>query len=285
MNERIKSLREQTLSAQPSISLERARLLTEFYKQGNADTMSIPVARAMAFKYILENKKLFVNDKELIVGERGPAPHETPTYPEICTHSIDDFEILNNREKISFSVDEDSKNYQIKEIAPFWNGKSIRDRIFREMDEEWKEAYSAGVFTEFMEQRAPGHTVMDNKIYSKGMKDFIEEIDQSIENLDFFNDSSAYEKREELRGMKICAEAIILFAKRYSKYLLELSEITEDITRKNELETMSGICNRVPENKPKTFWEALQYYWFIHLGVITELNTWDSFNPGRLDQH
>lgn len=26
-------------------------------------------------------------------------------------------------------------------------------------------------------------------------------------------------------------------------------------------------------------------YWFVHIGVITELNTWDAFNPGRLDQH
>ncbi len=74
-------------------------------------------------------------------------------------------------------------------------------------------------------------------------------------------------------------------AKRYSKYLYELAASEKDGQRKNELETMAGICSRVPENKPETFWEALQYYWFVHLGVITELNTWDSFNPGRLDQH
>ena len=285
MNERIKKLREQTLSIHPSISLERAKLVTEFYKSGKAEKLSIPVARAMAFKHILEHKELCVNDGELIVGERGPAPHATPTYPEICTHTIQDFEILDTREKISFSVDEETKLQQVNEIGPYWSGRSLRDRIFEELDEEWKEAYSAGVFTEFMEQRAPGHTVMDDKIYKNGFKDFISDIDKSIADLDFYSDTEAFEKREELKGMRIAAEAIILFSKRYSKYLYELADAEKDGQRKNELETMAGICSRVPENKPETFWEALQYYWFVHLGVISELNTWDSFNPGRLDQH
>lgn len=285
MNERIKKLREETLSVKPSISLERAKLLTDFYRSGIADRNSIPVSRALALKYILENKKLCVNDGELIVGERGPAPAATPTYPEICTHTIKDFEILNSREKINFSVDKETRLIQEKEIIPFWKGRSLRDRIFEELDQDWKNAYEAGIFTEFMEQRAPGHTVLDNKIYKKGFKDFRKDIQKSIEALDFFNDPYAFEKREELKAMDIAAQALINFAKRYSKLLTELTENEKDLQRKIELETLSGICDRVPENAPKSFWEALHYYWFVHLGVITELNTWDSFNPGRLDQH
>ena len=161
MNERIAKLREMSLSTQETISIERARLLTEFYSTGEADKLSIPVARAKAFKYILENKELYIGDDELIIGERGPSPKDTPTYPELCTHSLEDFDILNNREKISFKVDEETKKYQAENVIPFWSGRSIRDRIFNEMDEEWKNAYSSGIFTEFMEQRAPGHTVSD----------------------------------------------------------------------------------------------------------------------------
>jgi pyruvate formate-lyase/glycerol dehydratase family glycyl radical enzyme len=285
MNERINKLREQTLTIHPSISIERAKLLTEFYKSGIADKVSIPVARAMAFRYLLENKRLCLNEGELIVGERGPGPHETPTYPEICTHSIKDFEILDTREKISFKVDDETKLIQENEIKPFWSGRSLRDKLFNEVDGEWKEAYSAGVFTEFMEQRAPGHTVLDDKIYKKGFNDFIVDINNSIASLDFYSDPLAFDKREELKAMSISAEALIIFAKRYSVYLSEQASIENDTQRKNELETLAGICERVPENKPNTFWEALQYYWFVHLGVINELNTWDSFNPGRLDQH
>ncbi len=285
MNERIKKLREQTLNTHPSLSLERARLITDFYLSGQAEKVSVPVSRSLAFKFILENKSLCVNAGELILGERGPAPQATPTYPEICTHSLEDFQILNNREKISFSVDDETRKYQLEEIIPFWQGRSIRDRIFESVDQEWKNAYEAGIFTEFMEQRAPGHTVLDDKIYKKGFKDFIVDIENSLSSLDFSNDKEAFDKREELKAMKIAAKALIGFAKRYSILLNDYAEQETDAERKAELETMAGICNRVPENVPKTFWEALQYYWFVHIGVITELNTWDSFNPGRLDQH
>lgn len=285
MNDRIKRLREQSLNAEETISIERARLLTEFYSGGQAEKYSTPVARAKAFKYILEHKELYLGEDELIVGERGPSPKATPTYPELCTHSIEDFDMLHNREKISFKVDEEIKKYQFEEVIPFWNGRSIRDRIFNEMDEPWKDAYSAGVFTEFMEQRAPGHTVLDDKIFRMGMKDFKKKIKASIDSLDFYNDPKAFEKREELSAMDIAADALISFAKRYSVKLYEAAQQENNQSRKDELETMAGICDRVPENAPKTFWEALQYYWFVHLGVITELNTWDSFNPGRLDQH
>ncbi len=285
MTERIKKLREYSIRTKPSLSLERAVLLTEFYSSGVAEKVSVPEARALALKYILSNKEIPVNDGELIVGERGSAPLNTPTYPEICTHTEKDFDVLASREKISFSVSDELYDIQKNKISPFWNGRSIRDKIFRELDDNWKAAYSAGVFTEFQEQRAPGHTVLDDKIYKKGFKDFKKEIEDSISNLDFRNDKYAFKKREELRAMSIACDAIIIYAKRYSDKLYNLAKQEEDSKRKQELETLAGICSRVPENAPNTFWEALQYYWFVHICVITELNTWDSFNPGRLDRH
>ncbi len=285
MNERIRKLREQTLNAEPKISAERARLITEFYQSPVAQQVSVPVARALAFKYILEHKQLCVNDGELIVGERGPAPKETPTYPEISTHTARDLEILHTRPKIPFSSDEETRRILLEEVRPFWQGRSIRDRIFKEMDAEWIDAYEAGVYTEFMEQRAPGHTVLDDKIYRKGMLDFKADIQRSMEQLDFFNDPQALSKREELKAMNIAADALIRFAQRYAKLLKSMAAQEENAKRRAELQRMAEICNRVPAHAPRTFWEALQYYWFVHLGVITELNTWDSFNPGRLDQH
>lgn len=285
MNERIKKLREQSLNAEAKISIERAELVTEFYLSDEAKLYSTPVKRAKSFEYLLSHKTLCLNDGELIVGERGPEPKATPTYPELCLHSIQDFEILNSRDKIPFKVDKELNAIQTEKIIPFWQGQSIRDKIFHVMDQEWKTAYSAGVFTEFMEQRAPGHTVLDDKIYKMGMKDFIVKINKQIELLDFENDDEALAKREELKAMHISANALIAFAKRYSVMLFENAKCEKKSLRKNELETIAGICERIPENPPRTFWEALQYYWFVHLGVITELNTWDSFNPGRLDQH
>ncbi len=285
MNNRIKKLRQQSLDAIPTISLERAELLTDFYKSGVADAASVPVARAMAFQYILENKSICINEGELIVGERGPTPKATPTYPEICTHTKEDFEILNDREKVSFKVDEKSFVIQQEKIQPFWSGRSIRDRILEAVGKDWQDVYKAGVFTEFMEQRAPGHTVMDDKIFRKGFTDFKKDINKSIVKLDLLNDPNAYDKQEELKAIEISAEALIKFAKRYSKETKILAEKEKNKKRKLELLEVARICNKIPQNAPDTFHEALQYYWFVHLGVITELNTWDSFNPGRLDQH
>ena len=285
MNNRIKILRQQSLDAIPTISLERAELLTEFYKSGQADGLSVPVARAMAFKYILDNKKLYIGDGELIVGERGPSPKATPTYPEICTHTIQDFEILNTREKVSFKVDNKTFAIQQDKIQPYWNGRSIRDKLFSTVGKDWQDSYDAGVFTEFMEQRAPGHTVMDDKIFRKGFINFKKDIQKSITNLDLLNDSNVTAKREELKAIEISADALINFANRYSDAAKILADKENNNKRKSELLEIARICKKVPKNTPETLHEAMQYYWFVHLGVITELNTWDSFNPGRLDQH
>lgn len=285
MNERIRRLRDQSQAAEPSLSLERAILLTDWYSKNLSQRVSVPVARAMAFAHILSSKKICINEGELIVGERGPAPKATPTYPEICTHTLEDFDILHNREKISFAVTDEVRAVQRDRIIPFWSGRSIRDRIFAAVDPEWIAAYEAGIFTEFQEQRAPGHTVLDNKIYRKGFYDVKGEIQGNIEALDFYSDPGALARREQLTAMAVAADGLIRFAERHADCLRELAAVEADPARKRELEMMAHICSRVPAHAPETFWEALQYYWFVHIGVITELNTWDSFNPGRLDQH
>jgi len=285
VNTRVGKLREQSVKMKPYVTSERAVLITEFYKNNVASQSSPPVQRALAFKHVLENKAIYIGDGELIVGERGPAPKAVPTYPEICCHSLEDLEILNNRKKTPYGVDDKTKRTYEEEIIPFWKDRSIRETIFSNMSGEWKTAYEAGVFTEFLEQRAPGHTVLGNKIYTKGLFDFEKGITQSMQNLDFLRDPRAYEKMEELRAMKIAAEALVYYAKRHAEKARELLKKEKDKERRKELKKIADVCSHVPAHAPRDFWEALQYYWFVHVGVVTELNPWDSFNPGRLDQH
>ncbi|RPJ38991.1 MAG: formate C-acetyltransferase/glycerol dehydratase family glycyl radical enzyme, partial [Chloroflexi bacterium] len=283
VTERVARLRRESLDAVPTISTERARLMTEFYAHRSGD--SLPVFRAKSFAYLMEHKAVCINAGELIVGEKGPAPKATPTYPELCCHSLSDLDILDTREKIPFKVQSADRQLYAEKIIPFWQGQTMRERIFAEMTPEWIDAYEAGIFTEFMEQRAPGHTVLDDKIYNKGMLDFQHEIDTTLSRLDFFNDPQAYNKQEELKAMRIAAGALIRFAERHAEVASQLASIEPDPRRKTELERIAEICAWVPAHAPRDFWEALQYYWFVHLGVTTELNTWDSFDPGRLDQH
>ena len=283
MNERVKKLRQLSLEAKPRISPERAQLMTDFY-EGSSEPSS-PIKRALAFRHLMENKTICIGEGELIVGERGPEPKATPTYPELCCHSLKDLQILNDRKKIRFEVDPQTRRIYQERIIPFWKGRTIRDRIFSEMSEEWKAAYEAGVYTEFMEQRAPGHTVLDDKIYHKGFLDFKVDIENAKQCLDYFNDPEAYSKQKELEAMLVCCDAIIRFAQRHAEKAREMARRETDPQRKEELMEIAEVCSNVPAHAPRNFWEALQAYWFVHLSVITELNTWDSFCPGHLDQH
>jgi pyruvate formate-lyase/glycerol dehydratase family glycyl radical enzyme len=284
ISDRVMELRRQSLEAVETLSPERARLMTEFSIQ-DIGLVSTPVHRALAFKYLLEHKAVCINNGELIVGEKGAVPKMAPTFPELCCHSLDDLDVLNHREKTSFKVSEETRKYYEEKLIPFWKGKTMRELIFNEMTEEWKSAYTAGIFTEFMEQRSPGHTVLDGKIYKKGMTDFRTEIKASLTKLDYLHDVQAYQKQEELRAMDIAADAIVRYAERHAALALQMADYEQDAKRKGELTKIAQVCQNVPAHAPRNFWEALQYYWFVHLGVTLELNTWDAFSPGRLDQH
>ncbi|SHM81156.1 formate C-acetyltransferase [Caldanaerovirga acetigignens] len=284
INERIARLREESVKAQVKISAERAKIITEFYKSGIAKDESIPVQRAMAFKYLMERVSLPVEEGQLIVGLRGTGPQEVPTYPEICTHSMQDLEILDSRENMPYKVDEETKKLYEEEIIPFWKGKTVREELFASLPQEWIDAYEAGIWTEFMEQRAPGHTAGGERIFEKGVLDIKEEIKKSMQELNP-DDPDYKEKMEELKAMDIAADAILIYAQRYAEKLEKMAQEKENPERKKELEEMARICRKVPAHAPETFWEALQHYWFVHVGVVYETNPWDSFNPGRFDQH
>ena len=283
MNERIQKLRQESVTTVPTLSIERALLVTEAYKKYQGK-VSIPVLRALTFKYLCEHKTVVILDGELIVGERGPKPQAAPTYPELCCHTVEDFEVMDSRDKIFFRVDEKTKEMQRDVIIPYWEGKAIRDLIFEQMTPEWQDCYEAGIFTEFMEQRSPGHTVCDDKIYHKGMLDFKADIAEVMSTLDYVNDPEAYDKQEELKAMDIVCDAAIIFAHRYAEEARRQAETAAE-PRKSELLRIAEVCDWVPAHAPRDFHEALQMYWFVHLGVITELNTWDSYCPGHLDQH
>ena len=214
------------------------------------------------------------------MGEKGHVSRHAPSFPELCCHSLEDLDLLNNREKIPYQVSAGVRGLYQEEIIPFWQGRSMRDKIFAQISSEWLDAYQAGIFTEFMEQRAPGHTVLDDKIYHKGMLDFIREIDTGLKQPG--RDAA---ELDELEAMRIAVQALIQFAERFASLAEEMAIDETSPQRKAELKQIARVCSKVPAHAPETFQEALQYYWFVHLGVTMELNTWDSFNPGKLDQH
>ena len=284
MTPRVAKLRQESFEAQPSISVERAVLVTRFYEK-NHGKYSIPVLRALNFKNLCQKKTLYIGAKELIVGERGPYPKAVSTFPELTCHSAEDLRILNSRAMTRYLVsDEDIATYQ-NEVIPYWQGRTMRERVFNQVPQAWQSAYEAGLFTEFMEQRAPGHTALDGIIYRKGMLDFKKQIAEGLAALDYLKDPEAADKAEQLRAMDIACDAAVIFAERHAALAEKMAADTPDPIRKAELKKIASTCRQVPARAPRDLWEALQMYWFVHLGTITELNGWDAMSPGHLDQH
>lgn len=284
MNPRIQRLRKLSVETEPCLSIERALHETAFYKE-NYGKYSIPVLRAMNFLDHCQNKTLYIGDDELIVGERGPKPRAVPTFPELTCHGVEDLRVLNSRDQQRYTISNEDIETYAREVIPYWQGKTIRERIFNHVPDEWRAAYEAGLFTEFMEQRAPGHTALDGQIYRKGMLDYKQQIADEIVALDYLNDPDATDKAEQLKAMDISCDAVILFAERHADLADQLAQKESDPQRAEELRQIATVCRRVPTTKPETFREAVQMYWFVHLGTITELNGWDAMNPGHFDQH
>lgn len=284
MNERIQALRELSVSTQPHIDMERAKSETETYKKYEGQ-LSVPELRGQVLYDYFASKTLYIGDGELIVGEKGDSPQASPTFPELCCHTVEDMHVMNDRELINFTVQEEDFAVQEEVMIPYWDKRCIRNKILRQMTPEWKKAYECGIFTEFMEQRGPGHTVGSFKIYEKGFLDYKVDIQAAIDELDFLNDKEALDKKNELEGMKIACDAIMVLGERYAAYARELAEKETDKKRKEELLQIAANCDVVPAHRPQTYWQAIQMYWFVHLGVTSELNPWDAYSPGRLDQH
>ncbi|MBQ2166047.1 MAG: formate C-acetyltransferase/glycerol dehydratase family glycyl radical enzyme, partial [Bacteroidaceae bacterium] len=284
MNDRIRRLRQENFDTPTTLSIERALIETEFYKK-NYGTMPTPVLRARNFYEICKKKTLYIGHDELIVGERGPKPKAVPTFPELTCHSVEDLHTLDTRELQSYHISQEDIDTYEREVIPYWQGKTQRERIFNHVSREWEEAYHAGVFTEFMEQRAAGHTAMDGKMYHEGLLDVKARIEKRISELDYIYDPEATDKQQELEAMAISCDAAILFAERHAQLAEQMASEEKDEQRRKELLKIADVCHWVPAHAPRDLWEAIQMYWFVHLGTVTELNGWDSMNPGHIDQH
>lgn len=283
--DRIRRLREESVhGAVPTISMERAVLLTEAYQQYEG-TCSIPVLRSKAFYYLMAHRTLYLGRGSLIVGEKGPKPWAAPTFPELCCHTLEDFDTLNSRERVFFRVTDEDKRIQRDVIIPYWKDRAMLTKMNGLLPRAWQKLFAAGMFTEFLQQRGPGHTVADGKIYWKGYGDFLRDIQERLASLDFNNDMDALEKRDEWEGMAWVCRGMILLGKRYAALARDMAAKEKDPAWRRDLLDIAAVCDVVPEHRPQTFRQAIQMYWFTHIGVTTEMNNWDAYSPGKFDQY
>ena len=285
MNERVKRLRHVSETTQPYLDMERALIETETYLRYEG-TVSTPELRGLVLRDFFAKKTIRIAEGELIVGEKGRGPQAAPSFPELCCHSLEDMHNMNDREQVSFKVTEDDLRAQEQIVIPYWKGRSSRDKIMAAQDQAWHDAFEAGIFTEFYEQRAGGHTCLgSDRGVRAGFGEIRQEIADALGALDYLTDEHALDKRDELTGMLYAIEAVTLLANRYAELAAQMAEAEPSAERAAELRQISENCRVVATGRPQTFWQWIQRYWFIHLAVTSETNPWDSYTPGRLDQH
>ena len=279
MNQRIECLRKQSITSVPEIFGERAVLITESYQQ--ADGASAPMRRAQALNHLLQHMTIVIGEDELIVGEKAQAYRGSPLYPELYCMSIDELESIEKRDRAPFKVSRETKKVLLEKVIPYWKNKTMYDMIMSSMDSLWKKAYANDVFTEYMISRAPGHVNLDGKVIERGLLSLKNDVRWSLDHIDF-SSSDCYRKIQELEAMIVAIDASIAFAKRYAAKAQELAAQERNPERKSELKKIAEICNHVPAHPARSFHEALQSYWFVHLITLLEINNW-AIGPGRFD--
>jgi formate C-acetyltransferase len=285
ITDRIAKIREEVISAKPTLCSERALLVTELYKE----TEDVPnvTRRAIALKKILDNMTQNIWDGELIVGSHGSnGRRSAPVFPEFATEWLKEEldEMLETREQDTFVVPQNVKD-DIKSIFPYWNNKTIYNRYRAMLPEETKQARDSYMFTrDLFERNGYGHTAYDvEKILKVGIIGIKNEVEEKLSAVDLTT-SEGIEKKLFYEGLIICLDAVVNYAKRYGQKALALAVKEKDTIRKKELEKIADVCNWVPENPARDIWEAIQVVAFMQIIIQTETSG-DSVSPGRLDQY
>ncbi len=285
-SERIKKLRESVLSQTPMVCIERARFVTEAYKENEAEPVYIKRARAL--EKTLKNMHIYIKDGELIVGNQASEERTAPVFPEYAVDWMEK-ELLekgnfNTRDGDNFYLPEQHKE-ELLEIIQYWKGKTLKDKCMAIMPEEVKIASEIKVIHgEGNMTSGDGHIVPDfEKALRLGLSGIIKETEERLSKVDI-SENDAFREIAFLKSIVIVNKSIIEFGERYSALAYDLSLKEKDENRKTELLKISEVCKNVPKNPPKNFYEAVQMIWFVHLAIQIESNG-HSASLGRVDQY
>lgn len=267
----------------PQIESDRAKLITESYKQ--TEHLPLITRRALAFEHILNNIPITIRDEELIVGSSTKAPRSCQVFPEYSFDWVEaEFETVATRSADPFYISEQTKK-DLHEAYKYWGGKTTSELALSYMAPETIKAMEHNIFTPGNYfYNGVGHvTVCYDKIIAVGYKGIIREAEEALEKLSVADGDFA-RRSQFLNAVITSCKAVINYARRYAKLALEMADSCTDNKRKLELLQIAQNCANVPENPAKTFYEACQTFWFIQMLLQVE-SSGHSISPGRFDQY
>lgn len=281
ISERIQRLSEKVRDTPVTICLDRARLVTDFYKEPTMEPFML--RRANAFAYVLKNKKIFIDDDSIMAGHLGSRLHSAPLYPDMTAWLRDDLEELDTRESDNLQFMPGEKD-ELRQIVKQWEGKTFGDLTAALADDDVNTMVDIGVFTKGVSNKSTmNHAPFYDELVKRGYRYYIDECKEKIASIEHMTIDNM-EKRYTWESMIIVMEAIIDFAHRYAELAEQMAMETDDKKRKLELLTLAENCRVVPEYAPHNFYQAAQLVWFTHLAIMMEYNSNDNC-LGRFDQY
>jgi len=280
---RLEKLIDGLYSVTPEIDSERAVLITESFKQTEALPMIL--RRAKALEKILSEMTIVIRDEELIVGNLTAKPRGTQIFPEFSNKwLLEEFESLEKRAGDVFLISGDTKK-ALREAFSYWDGRTTNELAAQYMFPETRDAIDAGVFTVgnyFF--NGVGHISVDYaKVLAIGFNGIIAQAREELASADK-GDPAYIRKYHFLSAVIIAAEAAIAYANRFADLAAQLAQTEKDERRKEELLLIAANCRRVPAEPARTFYEALQSFWFVQAIIQIESNG-HSISPMRFDQY
>lgn len=291
----IETLREDVVSDQPALCIERARYYTESWKQTEGEPVSI--RRALALRAVLERQTVFIRRNERIVGNQAGIPNAAPIFPEYGVQwLVEELPTLHQRTLDKFAVSPEAAD-ELLRMAPCWKGKTHFDKCKEEltlvMPEEYRDVWSAehgdfnGVVTNSGRMTTgDGHVIANfERCIKQGLRARIEEAGGYLKDWERKSgDPNANRSIVFLRSAILSMEAGIAFSKRHAEEAERLAGEEGDEQRRAELLEIARICRKVPEFGAENYREALQSYWMLHLLLQIESNG-HSMSFGRFDQY
>jgi len=281
ISERMYRLNEKVRNTTPTVCLDRARLITEFYSQVTMEPFIL--RRAKAFQYVLENKKIFIDDDSIIAGHSASRIRAVPLYPEVTSWLLKDLETLDTRDADSFDFLPGEKD-ELRVIAGRWKGNTLGDFTAAQVDDDIQAMIDVGVFTKGISNLSTmNHAPAYSDMVKYGYRYYINKCKEKLNEIEDMN-IEKMEQKITWESLIITMEAVIIFAHRYADLAESMAAETADLQRKEQLLNMAENCRVVPENPPQNFIQAAQLVWFTHLCIMMEANGGDHC-LGRFDQY
>lgn len=274
-SERIKALKSKLFEHKREFSLERAGLYTQSYKE--TEGMPSVVRRALALKSILEKTAIGIGKDELIVGVRTLKPRSGVASPEMCVTWIrDELDTLEARPQDTFQVSHEDKEFFRNELYPYWKGNTLKDLVDSRLPGNVKKASSISVVKLNQTDKGQGHIIMGyDELLKIGLGGLIQKVERKLE---------ARQNNDFLQAALISLRACSSYIMRYAKLAGELAAAETESSRRSELEKIREISEHVSSEPPRSFYEALQLFWFVNLAAQHESNA-SSISPGRFDRY